>query len=243
MYVHTYIHTRANIHTYIQIWIDRIKRREKVWLRVCIYRDGTYNALCVCVGSVCVRCVVYTYIHTYIFAHTLHINTYIHTLQHTATPCNTLQHPSTPYNTLQHTATPCNALQHPATHYNTLQHTTTQRIPQRHLLYAVHPATPCNALQHPATHYNTPQHTTTQRIPPRQLLNVDLWRRFLLEKTPKIQERQKRRLQCIHTHVLDKHVSIQLSCMNTLFMRAHFQKMYSIYITCTGYRHVWIFGK
>ena len=102
MYVHTYIHTRANIHTYIQIWIDRIKRREKVWLRVCIYRDGTYNALCVCGGSVCVRCVVYTYIHTYIFAHTLHINTYIHTLQHTATHCNTPQHTATHCNTLQH---------------------------------------------------------------------------------------------------------------------------------------------
>ena len=34
------------------------------------------------------------------------------TLQHLATPCNTL---ATPSNTLQHPATPCNTLQHPAT--------------------------------------------------------------------------------------------------------------------------------
>jgi len=42
------------------------------------------------------------------------------TLQHTATPCNTLQRTATThYNTLQHTATHCNALQqHTATHCN-----------------------------------------------------------------------------------------------------------------------------
>jgi len=67
-----------------------------------------------------------------------------HTLQHTATQCNTLsvglclfvrplafavslQHiaHSTLHNTLQHTATLCNTLQHTATLCNTLQHTTT----------------------------------------------------------------------------------------------------------------------
>jgi len=37
-----------------------------------------------------------------------------HTLQHTATHCNTLQHTATHCNTLQHAATHCNALQHTA---------------------------------------------------------------------------------------------------------------------------------
>ena len=64
-----------------------------------------------------------------------------HTLQHTATHCNTLQHTAT----LQYTATHCNTLQHATKYCNTLQHT----------------ATHCNTLQHTATHYNTLQHTAT----------------------------------------------------------------------------------
>jgi len=47
-----------------------------------------------------------------------------HTLQHPATPCNTLQHTATyfttPYNTTQHPATHCNTLQHTATHTHNL---------------------------------------------------------------------------------------------------------------------------
>jgi len=74
-----------------------------------------------------------------------------HTLPHTATKYNTLQHPSLHCITLHqtatrsvstpcdHTATHCNTLQHTATHCNTLQHT----------------ATHCNTLQHTATHCNT----------------------------------------------------------------------------------------
>jgi len=65
-----------------------------------------------------------------------------HTLQHTATHCNTLQHTATHCNTLQHTATHCNTLQHTATHCNALQYT----------------ATYCNTLQHTAMHCNTLQH-------------------------------------------------------------------------------------
>jgi len=76
------------------------------------------------------------------------------TLQHGATPCNTLQHTAISYNTphthtnictylhsprlrcaLQHTATHCHTLlQHPATRRSTLQHT----------------ATNCSTLQHTA---------------------------------------------------------------------------------------------
>ena len=85
-----------------------------------------------------------------------------HTLPHTATNCNTLQHTitwqngnrwrgQTPLWTEQsvlrfdNSATHCNTLQHTATHCNTLQHT----------------ATHCNTLQHTATHCNTLQHTAT----------------------------------------------------------------------------------
>jgi len=46
-----------------------------------------------------------------------------HSLQHTATHCNTLQHIATHCNTLQHTATHCNTLQHTVQH--TVQHTAT----------------------------------------------------------------------------------------------------------------------
>jgi len=94
-------------------------------------------------------------------------------LQHTATPCNILQHPatnthwrllcSTPpqrrhihCNTLQHTATPYNTLQHPATNLNTHVHIPiwvqpTQRQPQQRPKY-------CNTLQHSVAHL---QHTGT----------------------------------------------------------------------------------
>ena len=40
--------------------------------------------------------------------------------------CNTVQHVATPYNTLQHLTTRCNTLQHVAAPYNTLQHRTTR---------------------------------------------------------------------------------------------------------------------
>jgi len=43
-----------------------------------------------------------------------HCNT-LHTLQHTATHCNTIQNTTTRCNVLQHTATRCNTLQHAAT--------------------------------------------------------------------------------------------------------------------------------
>ena len=68
-----------------------------------------------------------------------------HTLQHTATYCNTLQHTAICYNTpiclrherclqlqrqhtLQHNATHCNTMQHTATQCNTLFHTATHRF-------------------------------------------------------------------------------------------------------------------
>jgi len=68
---------------------------------------------------------------------------------HTATHCNTRQHPCI---TLQHTATHCNTLQHTATHCNTLQHT----------------ATHCNTRQHAATHCTTLR-SEEELTPPRQV--------------------------------------------------------------------------
>jgi len=47
------------------------------------------------------------------------------TLQHTALPCNILQHPVTHCSTLQHALNHCNVLQHHAAHCSTLHYTTT----------------------------------------------------------------------------------------------------------------------
>ena len=72
----------------------------------------------------------------------------LHSLQHTATHCNTLRHTATHCKTLQHSAfaaTHCSTLQHTATHCNTLQRTVTLRIRR-------------NTLQHTATHRNTEFH-------------------------------------------------------------------------------------
>ena len=60
----------------------------------------------------------------YLLAHLLGFHQMIslqHTLQHTATHCNTLQHTATHCSTLQHTGH-CNTLQHTAIHCNTVQH-------------------------------------------------------------------------------------------------------------------------
>ena len=97
-----------------------------------------------------------------------------------ATPCNnTLQQTATRGDTLQHPATPCNtlqrpALQHRATHCNTLQYSIpgTREIKQMDVCNAAtmlqqhaylapygnirqHTATGCNMLQHVATHCKT----------------------------------------------------------------------------------------
>jgi len=77
-----------------------------------------------------------------------------HSLRHTATHCNTLQHTASLRHSLQQTATHCLT----ATHCNTLQHTAT------HCLTATH----CNTLQHTATHCNTLQHTASLRHSLRQ---------------------------------------------------------------------------
>ena len=61
-----------------------------------------------------------------------------HTLQHTATHCNTL--PSATAKTWTHTATHCNTLQQAAARCNTLQHT-------------ARTATRCSTLRHTATYY------------------------------------------------------------------------------------------
>jgi len=76
-----------------------------------------------------------------------------HTLQHTATNCNTLQHTLIdvtwwwPGN-MTHTATHCNTLLHTATHCNTIS-----------LMWL--DSGIWHTLQHTATHYNTRLHTAT----------------------------------------------------------------------------------
>ena len=85
-----------------------------------------------------------------------------HTLQHTATHCNTLQHATALREGNQSLFTHCNTLQHPAAHCNTLQHTATPCNTLQHCAKEIrafsHTATHCNTLQHITTHYNTLQH-------------------------------------------------------------------------------------
>ena len=105
-----------------------------------------------------------------------------HTLQHSATHCDTLQQTS---DTLQHNTTHCSTIQRNATHYSTMQHTATHCKTLQHTATdmrhtatqftmsdltvalssqdnaAVLPAIHCNTLQHTATHCNTLQHTAT----------------------------------------------------------------------------------
>jgi len=76
------------------------------------------------------------------FSRRLSAATHCNTLQHTAT----LQATATYYKTMQHTTTPCNTLQQIATHCNTLQHTAAYYKTMQHT------TTPCNTLQHTATH-------------------------------------------------------------------------------------------
>jgi len=115
------------------------------------------------------------------------------TLLHTATHCNTLQHPTSYQNshfkaslwlwwlfvhllycyTPQHTATHCNTLQYPTSyqqsHFNS-------KLWCRWFMYSfttllhtafttpLRAATRCNTLQHAATHCGTPQHPTNRAI-------------------------------------------------------------------------------
>ena len=99
-----------------------------------------------------------------------------HTLQHPATPCNTLWHTATlpmiavhdcrrrHTATTGNTATPCNT-HTPANACGTCQPSTTRRNTLQHPATPCntlqHPATPCNTLQHPATPCNTLQHPAT----------------------------------------------------------------------------------
>jgi len=93
-----------------------------------------------------------------------------HSLQHTATHCNTLQHSMTHCNTrhwywrrhcvLWGISTHCNTLQHTATHCNTALWEALRVVGRARDTEASR-ATHCNTLQHTATHCNTLQHTAT----------------------------------------------------------------------------------
>ena len=85
------------------------------------------------------------------------VSLYDYVLKESVSLYNTLQHPATPCNTLQHSAKQLAGRRksaHFATHCNKLQHT--WLIGTRVLI-----ETHCNALQRTATHYNTLQHTAT----------------------------------------------------------------------------------
>ena len=84
----------------------------------------------------------------------------LNTLQHTATPCNTLQLKGE-LQCPQHTATHCNTLQHTATHCNTRHCNKPKLKGELHCPQSSPPATAthCNTLQHTATYCNTLQHT------------------------------------------------------------------------------------
>jgi len=90
-------------------------------------------------------------------------NSCIHTFKRAlCTPKSTLYVPSKTEHSMQHTATHCNTLQHTATHCNTLHHNATHCNTQQHtvtLCNTLHYTVPHNALQHAATHNNTLQHT------------------------------------------------------------------------------------
>ena len=86
---------------------------------------------------------------------------YIHTLHHSATRCNTLQHAAT---RLIHAATRCYTLQHAATHCATCN-TLSRSIVRHNRKYThtlQHRAKRYNTEQNAATHYNTLQHA----VPP-----------------------------------------------------------------------------
>jgi len=73
----------------------------------------------------------------------------------TATHCNTLQHTATPYNTLRHTATHCHILQRPSTPSGRLS-----MCPWQLAVPDVKGCAHRNTLQHTATHCDTLQHNT-----------------------------------------------------------------------------------
>ena len=77
-----------------------------------------------------------------------------HTLEHTATHCNTLQY------TASHATTHCNALHHTAPHCNIRDNKETSHMNQHTLR---------NTVQHSATHCNTLQHTATLVTPRRRV--------------------------------------------------------------------------
>jgi len=156
------------------------------------------------------------------------------TLQHPATPCNTVQvHQlclleqcmrDAPSCTsfaqhtashcvmliLQHTATYCIALHHTATPCITLQHTVTHcNTMQHHASHCVtlhHTATPCNTLQH-----NTPQYNTLQVHP-----NVSVWIYTGDCNTPKhcntLQHKKKMRVRAIYGRCTILHLLCATLC-------------------------------
>jgi len=94
-------------------------------------------------------------------------------MTHAATHCRTLQHPATPCNTLHLNpmmdvicayATHCRTLQHTATHCITLPYTSATTSTSFHGCDACIHDTHWNTLQHPAIPYNTLQHTTAHYI-------------------------------------------------------------------------------
>jgi len=91
---------------------------------------------------------VYIHTHEHSYAHTYMC---VHIFTHTPKQLREcVGRGSSPHrNTLQHPATPCNTLQHHATH------THPNGFARSWVEGALHPATPCNTLQHPATPYNT----------------------------------------------------------------------------------------
>ena len=137
IYIYMYIY--IYIYIYIHMWISHFTHAEdSMWRckRVPTLCDWASRKVFVKES----HALICTRIHTLTYTHT-------HSLQHIATPCNTLQHSA------KHLAGRRKSA-HFATHCNKLQHT--WLISTRVLI-----ETHCNALQRTATHYNTLQHTAT----------------------------------------------------------------------------------
>jgi len=106
--------------------------------------------------------------HYHALQHTPHSHT-LHTLQYTATHCNTLQHTAIHCHTLQYTTTYCSTIPRTAIHCHTLQYTAAQEYGSNQEVYAFiharntlqHAATHCHTLHYTTTHCNTPPHTAT----------------------------------------------------------------------------------
>ena len=119
IYIHMHLSYWKDVQVIIKYKHHPVEHTRKLYISACnipYMPERFIHSLAVNIG-ICLFCMTQT-------RKTIRV-THCHTLQHTASSCNTLQH-IPERRSEQHTATHCNTLQHAATRCNTLQH-----IPER----------------------------------------------------------------------------------------------------------------